>query len=66
MKRPTQIGKQKYDSKKAALAHYRMMLNSYEFGQPLNDDDYDAILDLLDYAYTNYTKNLEISGSELE
>jgi hypothetical protein len=43
------IGKNEYGSKKAAIAHYRSILNSYEFGQPLNDADFSDLIDLLNY-----------------
>jgi hypothetical protein len=44
------IGKNEYGSKKAAIAHYRSILNSYDFGQPLNGVDFYDLIDLLNYS----------------
>jgi hypothetical protein len=33
--------------KKEALSHYKMILNSYSFGEPLNESDLREILNLL-------------------
>ena len=35
-------------TKKAALNHYKSILNSYDFGQSLNDSDFKEILELLE------------------
>jgi hypothetical protein len=43
------IGKNEFSSKKAAIAHYRSILNSYDFGQSLNDVDFFDLVDLLNY-----------------
>jgi len=42
------IGQKIYGSKKEAIAHYKTILNSYDFGQSLNDSDFYDIIDLLD------------------
>lgn len=47
------IGSKEYKFKKDAITHYRQILNSYEFDQSLNDDDFNGIIDLLDYYYFN-------------
>ena len=51
MKRSFKIGNKEYKFKKDAIAHYRKILNSYDFGQSLNDDDFNDIIDLLNYDY---------------
>lgn len=52
MKKNIKIGDKEYKSKKDAISHYRIILNSYDYGQSLNDDDYDDLIDLLDYSYS--------------
>jgi hypothetical protein len=47
VKYPIQIGNKLYESKKEAICHYRTILNSYEFGQSLNDSDFGDLIDLL-------------------
>ena len=44
------IGNKSFKSKKEALAFYKSVLNKYDFGQSLNDEDYRLVLDLLDYG----------------
>jgi len=61
MRKPLKIGQKEYKFKKDALAHYRTILNSYNFGQSLNDADFDDLMDLLDYEYFNYLVELEIT-----
>ncbi|WP_201978032.1 DUF3223 domain-containing protein [Hymenobacter rubidus] len=56
MKSPLTIGDKAYKYKKDALAHYKQILNSYKFGQSLNDDDFNDLLDLLDYDYSFYAE----------
>jgi hypothetical protein len=41
------IGCNEYQSKKAAINHYRSILNSYSFGQSLNESDFNDLIDLL-------------------
>ena len=45
--------------------HYRTILNSYDFGESLNDSDFDDLIDLLDYDYFNYLDELETAEDEL-
>lgn len=62
MRKPIKIGEKEFKYKKDALAHYKTILNSYDFNQSLNDRNFDDIIDLLNYAYYNYlieTQNLE-------
>lgn len=44
------IGTKTYKSKKEALEFYKSILNKYDFGQSLNDEDYNLIIDLLEYG----------------
>jgi hypothetical protein len=43
------IGNKEYKSKKEATGYYRSILNSYSFGQSLNDSDFNDLTDLLNY-----------------
>jgi hypothetical protein len=43
------IGKKEYRSKKEAISYYRSILNSYNFGQTLNESDFADLIDLLNY-----------------
>ena len=61
MKKVLRIGRKEYKSKNDAIIHYRNMLNSYKFGQSLNDSDFDDIMDLLDYDFLNYLAERETS-----
>lgn len=54
MKTPTIIGENIFKHKKDALAHYKNILNSYDFGDLLKDDDFDDLIDLLNYDYSFY------------
>lgn len=60
MRKPFKIGKKEYKFKKDAIAHYKFILNSYDFGQILSDSDYDDIIDLIDYDWLN-----NIAASEI-
>jgi len=55
------IGQKTYKFKKDAISHYKAILNSYDFGQSLNDSDFNDLLDLLEYDYLNYLAELEMS-----
>ena len=48
MKKPIEIGDKSYATKKDALSHFKTILNSYDFGETLNQDDLKDILGLLD------------------
>jgi Protein of unknown function (DUF3223) len=50
MKISIKIGEKQYSTKKEALLHYKNILNSYEFGDSLNDDDYNDLINLFDYS----------------
>lgn len=49
MRNPITIGDKVFKYKKDALAYYKNILNSYKFGESLNDAHFDDLLDLLDY-----------------
>lgn len=53
MAKPLKIGQNEFKFKKDAIAHYKAILNAYDFGQSLNNSDYEAIIDLLYYDYLN-------------
>jgi hypothetical protein len=53
MKKTFRIGQNEFKFKKDAIAHYRTILNTYDFGQSLNDSDLRDLVDLLNYAYFN-------------
>jgi len=42
-----EIGKHNFKTKKEALNHYKIILNSYEFGQILNENDFNELIELL-------------------
>jgi hypothetical protein len=50
MKKPLiKIGSKTYKFKKDVILHYRKILNSYDFGQSLNESDFYDLIDLLNY-----------------
>ena len=49
MRKPIIIGKNEFKFKKDAIAYYRAILNSYDFGQSLSDEDYFNVFELLEY-----------------
>lgn len=53
MRQPLTIGNKTYKYKKDALAFYREILNTYNFGESLSDAHYDDLIDLLDYSNAN-------------
>lgn len=75
MRKSLKIGTKEYKFKKDAIAHYRTILNSYDFGQSLNDSDYNDLIDLLNFNYFNQklkesvemeTENLRIEDEKVE
>lgn len=64
MRKPLVIGDKTYKTKKAALLHYKTILNSYNFGQSLSDNDFNDLVDLLDYESENFQE--EIEENEIE
>lgn len=57
MKNPITIGNKVFKHKKDALTHYKNILNSYKFGESLNDEHYNDLLDLIDYKYSFYDED---------
>lgn len=58
MRNPLQIGDKIYKYKKDALIYYKTILNSYEFGQSLNDNDFNDLIDLLCYDPSSYNEEI--------
>ncbi len=56
------IGDKIYKFKKDALNHYKCILNSYKFGESLNEQDFNDLMDLLDYDC--FFNNENIGGSD--
>lgn len=48
MRKSTEIGENKFGSKKEALEFYRNILNSYKVGETLNSTDFDNLFNLLE------------------
>ncbi|HQZ25714.1 MAG TPA: hypothetical protein PLD18_10475 [Flavobacterium sp.] len=65
MRKPFKIGQKEYKFKKDAIMHYRAILNSYDFGESLNDCDFDDVIDLLDYEFFNYLAELESTDDSI-
>ncbi|MCX2739632.1 DUF3223 domain-containing protein [Pontibacter anaerobius] len=67
MRKALIIGNKKYKCKKDAIAHYKGILNSYNYGESLSKDDFEDILDLLYYDYLNYlTENENLAEANQE
>ncbi|NOQ93534.1 MAG: DUF3223 domain-containing protein [Methylophaga sp.] len=47
MKQPIKVGKKIFATKKAMLAHYKAILNSYTPNESLNKSDFDDVFNLL-------------------
>lgn len=52
-RKPIKIGNKSFKYKKDVISHYRQILNSYSFGESLNESDYKDLIDLLNYDYIN-------------
>lgn len=48
MKKKIQIGSTEYSSKKEALENYKIILNSYDFDEELNEKDFNQVIELLE------------------
>ena len=64
-RKPIIIGNNTFDYKKDAIAHYRKILNSYSFGESLNESDFYDLIDLLNYDYTVSEDELELDESDI-
>ncbi len=61
MRKPICIGQNEFKFKKDAIAHYRAILNSYNFGQSLSESHFYEFIDLLNYEYINSSVDIELS-----
>ncbi|MDF1571579.1 MAG: DUF3223 domain-containing protein, partial [Bacteroidales bacterium] len=48
MRKPIKIGEIEFATKKDALTHYKTILNAYNFGEELNTNDFNDIMNLLE------------------
>lgn len=48
MRKPIKIGEIEFSTKKDALTHYKIILNTYEFGEELTTNDFNDIMNLLE------------------
>jgi hypothetical protein len=48
MREKIKIGEREFATKKDALNHYKIILNSYKFGEFLNNSDFKDIMSLLE------------------
>lgn len=64
MRKPLIIGDRTFKFKKDAILHYRKILNSYNFGQSLNSDDFDDLINLLLFEHDKTENNSEIQEIE--
>lgn len=60
MRKPLIIGDKVYKTKKEAVSHYRTILNSYEFGQYLSNEDYIELIALLEYEELDYQDEADL------
>lgn len=60
-KREIEIGERKFKTKKSAREFYRNILNKYDTGMSLDDSDFSAVFDLL-----NYNPSESIQADEIE
>lgn len=65
-RRPIIIGENSFSYKKEAIAHYRHILNSYRFGESLNEPDFYDLIDLLDYDCLNSSDISDLDESFID
>lgn len=65
MRKPLLIGNSVFSTKKAALGCYKAILNSYNFGESLSDDDYIKVFDLIKYDEILEEEDCEDSENNL-
>lgn len=58
MASPLHIGNKIFKFKKDAILHYRRILNSYKFGELLNEEDFKDVLHLMEYNYLNKLRKI--------
>lgn len=61
-----QIGNKIYNFKKDALNHYKGILNSYKFGESLNETDYNDLIDLIEYHNSFFKSENEVLEDDIE
>ncbi len=61
-----QIGDEIYKYKKDALNHYKGILNSYKFGESLNENDFNDLIDLIEYDNSFYTKETDELNNNIQ
>jgi len=64
MRKSLAIGEKNFNSKKEAISHYRKILNSYNYENSLSDNDYNDLIDLLDYDSSFYENEEEFTEPE--
>ncbi len=65
LRKPIKIGKTEFPSKKSALEHYKKILNSYDFGERLNESDLKDILNLME-LHPNPKKKIGVGIKEIK
>jgi len=65
MKNPIIVGNKIYKTKKELSGHYKNILNSYKFGEILNENDYFDIIDLLIYDDENNLDETSDNDNEI-
>ncbi len=66
MRNPIVIGNKSYKYKKDALTYYQNILNSYNFGQCVNEEHLDDLIDLINYNISLYSKELPDESEQKE
>lgn len=64
MRKELKIGNIIFRTKKEALAFYGKILNSYDFFETLSKQDFDSIIDLLDYDYLQYESETNVDNQD--
>ena len=58
MKNKIIIGNRTFKYKKDAIDYYKGILNSYNFGETLNENDFKEIKNLIEQTHIHFTKRL--------
>jgi len=64
MRTPIVIGKNEFKYKKDAIEFYKKILNSYDFGDSLNENDFDHIIELVKYNNSFFSEDMEVEIQE--
>jgi len=69
MKKLIKVGEKFYKTKKEIIEHYKKILNSYKFNEFLNDEDYNDLMDLIEYDFEQNEEDVnddeEIENKEI-